>query len=102
MPKDWVRGLRKVLKTSLIRVFEIIWDRNKCRYFYKGKRDRNYDLLIFVIAFLSMITPSASPQDCFQFSDIMKIYREYFVREKLVLVLKKNLVKITNLKNCFG
>lgn len=23
MPKDWVRGLRKVLKTSLIRVFEI-------------------------------------------------------------------------------
>lgn len=23
MPKDWVRGLRKVLKASLIRVFEI-------------------------------------------------------------------------------
>lgn len=93
MPKDWVRGLRKVLKTSLIRVFEIrlisAGIETSVGISMRGKRDRNYDLLIFVIAFFSMITPSASPQDCFQFSDIMKIYREFFVREKLVLVLKK-------------
>lgn len=52
-----------------------------------------------------MIISSASPQGCFQFSELTKIYREFFVREKFYLVfLKRNTfsVKSTTLKNCCG
>lgn len=52
-----------------------------------------------------MIISSASPQDCFQFSELTKIYREFFVREKFYLIfLKRNTfsLKNTTLKNCCG